>query len=281
MAAAPLVGRVCPPPPPRQGPCPLGAPSQARGALQATRAATQWGAVAGEWELYKRESTFYSRTVQIMQVITKSFQQEWDTYRAEWNAEPMVTAAEQQAATLAEALKLAAAEDAAAGAADDGEYEDGLLDDGMRPGGCWGVGAIRQDGSWWSVRGCVASSCAAHCSVCPCEQPVQPVACWRPCTLPVNACPPPVCRAAGGYHPVQPGEQFKGGRYTALHFLGQGHYATVWMMRDEATGQEVAMKVGWSGWVCWLAWMAGWVGLGAGWVAGWLAGCPQGGQPPG
>ena len=134
MTNAPLAGRVCPPPHPRQGPFPPGAPSQARGALQATRAATHWGAVAGEWELYKRESTFYSRTVQIMQVITKSFQQEWDTYRAEWNAEPLATAAEQQRVTLAEALQLAAAADAA-GSADDGDYED-LLDDGMRPGGC-------------------------------------------------------------------------------------------------------------------------------------------------
>ena len=84
------------------------------------------------------------------------------------------------------------------------------------------------------------------------------------------------CCAAGGYHPVTPGEQFKGGRYTALHFLGQGHYATVWMMRDESTGQEVAMKVGAHGWVAaWdgrVAWVLdGWVGAG---VGGWPAVLP-------
>lgn len=39
------------------------------------------------------------------------------------------------------------------------------------------------------------------------------------------------------------GERFNDGRYTALYKLGQGHYATVWMVLDSRTGQEVAMKV--------------------------------------
>lgn len=48
---------------------------------------------------------------------------------------------------------------------------------------------------------------------------------------------------AGGYHLVTAGEKFSGGRYTALHPLGQGHYSTVWMAHDAMTGQHVAMKV--------------------------------------
>ncbi|EFN58325.1 hypothetical protein CHLNCDRAFT_7891, partial [Chlorella variabilis] len=47
----------------------------------------------------------------------------------------------------------------------------------------------------------------------------------------------------GGYHPVQVGEQFNSGRYTVLHYLGQGHYSTVWMVHDTLTQQQVAMKV--------------------------------------
>ncbi len=39
------------------------------------------------------------------------------------------------------------------------------------------------------------------------------------------------------------GERFNEGRYTALYKLGQGHYATVWMVLDGHTGQELAMKV--------------------------------------
>lgn len=38
------------------------------------------------------------------------------------------------------------------------------------------------------------------------------------------------------------GEQYKEGRYTALHPLGAGHYSTVWMAHDRKTGQQVAMK---------------------------------------
>ncbi len=39
------------------------------------------------------------------------------------------------------------------------------------------------------------------------------------------------------------GEKFNNGRYTALHKLGQGHYSMVWMVRDEVSGQQAAMKV--------------------------------------
>ncbi|KAL4447899.1 hypothetical protein ABPG75_005118 [Micractinium tetrahymenae] len=47
----------------------------------------------------------------------------------------------------------------------------------------------------------------------------------------------------GGYYPVLLGEQFKDGRYTVLHFLGQGHYSTVWRVLDTESGQHCAMKV--------------------------------------
>eukprot|EP00887_Chlorella_sp_A99_P000093 scaffold16.g93.t1 len=47
----------------------------------------------------------------------------------------------------------------------------------------------------------------------------------------------------GGYHRVQVGERFKGGRYTVLHKLGWGHFSTVWMVRDEESGGQAAMKV--------------------------------------
>ncbi len=39
------------------------------------------------------------------------------------------------------------------------------------------------------------------------------------------------------------GETFKEGRYTALSFLGEGHYSTVWRVRDELSGEHCAMKV--------------------------------------
>ncbi|EFN54568.1 hypothetical protein CHLNCDRAFT_58196 [Chlorella variabilis] len=48
---------------------------------------------------------------------------------------------------------------------------------------------------------------------------------------------------AGGYHRVRAGEKFKDGRYTVLHKLGWGHFSTVWMVRDEQTGELGAMKV--------------------------------------
>ncbi|GAB4813103.1 hypothetical protein N2152v2_000149 [Parachlorella kessleri] len=47
----------------------------------------------------------------------------------------------------------------------------------------------------------------------------------------------------GGYHPAYIGENFKSGRYTAVRKLGQGHYSTVWMVHDKATGADAAMKI--------------------------------------
>ena len=47
----------------------------------------------------------------------------------------------------------------------------------------------------------------------------------------------------GGYHPVTIGEQFKDGKYTVVRKLGWGHFSTVWLSRDEATGKHVALKV--------------------------------------
>ncbi|PWW72971.1 kinase-like protein [Tuber magnatum] len=47
----------------------------------------------------------------------------------------------------------------------------------------------------------------------------------------------------GGYHPVTVGEKFKDGRYEVLRKLGWGHFSTVWLSRDNQTGQHVALKV--------------------------------------
>ncbi|KAG0638802.1 kinase-like domain-containing protein [Tuber brumale] len=47
----------------------------------------------------------------------------------------------------------------------------------------------------------------------------------------------------GGYHPVTVGEKFKDGRYEVLRKLGWGHFSTVWLSRDDRTGQHVALKV--------------------------------------
>lgn len=47
----------------------------------------------------------------------------------------------------------------------------------------------------------------------------------------------------GGYHPVQVGEQYKDGKYTIVRKLGWGHFSTVWLSRDNATGKHVALKV--------------------------------------
>jgi len=47
----------------------------------------------------------------------------------------------------------------------------------------------------------------------------------------------------GGYHPVTIGEEFKSGRYTIVRKLGWGHFSTVWLSRDNATGKHVALKV--------------------------------------
>ncbi|KAK8194837.1 serine/threonine-protein kinase SRPK2 [Phyllosticta capitalensis] len=47
----------------------------------------------------------------------------------------------------------------------------------------------------------------------------------------------------GGYHPVQIGEQYNNGKYTVVRKLGWGHFSTVWLSRDNATGKHVALKV--------------------------------------
>ncbi|KAH0605992.1 uncharacterized protein H6S33_004449 [Morchella sextelata] len=47
----------------------------------------------------------------------------------------------------------------------------------------------------------------------------------------------------GGYHPVEVGEIFKEGRYEVIRKLGWGHFSTVWLSRDNETGQHVALKV--------------------------------------
>ncbi|KAK0780036.1 serine/threonine protein kinase, CMGC, partial [Friedmanniomyces endolithicus] len=47
----------------------------------------------------------------------------------------------------------------------------------------------------------------------------------------------------GGYHPVQVGEQYKEGKYTIVRKLGWGHFSTVWLSKDNATGKHVALKV--------------------------------------
>lgn len=78
---------------------------------------------------------------------------------------------------------------------------------------------------------------------------------WSAAAARPPACPPghhPPARqllslasrpCAGGYHRVRVGEKFKDGRYTVLHKLGWGHFSTVWMVHDEVTGQQAAMKV--------------------------------------
>ncbi|KAK0873197.1 serine/threonine protein kinase, CMGC [Friedmanniomyces endolithicus] len=47
----------------------------------------------------------------------------------------------------------------------------------------------------------------------------------------------------GGYHPVQVGELYKEGKYTIVRKLGWGHFSTVWLSKDNATGKHVALKV--------------------------------------
>ena len=47
----------------------------------------------------------------------------------------------------------------------------------------------------------------------------------------------------GGYHPVAKGDTFKNGRYVVLTKLGWGHFSTVWLVHDEETGSQAALKV--------------------------------------
>jgi len=55
--------------------------------------------------------------------------------------------------------------------------------------------------------------------------------------------PTPHPRPPGGYHPVQPGEKFKSGRYVVLRKLGWGHFSTVWLVLDAHTSAFAALKV--------------------------------------
>lgn len=47
----------------------------------------------------------------------------------------------------------------------------------------------------------------------------------------------------GGYHPVEKGDTFQNGRYVVLTKLGWGHFSTVWLVHDEETGSQAALKV--------------------------------------
>lgn len=47
----------------------------------------------------------------------------------------------------------------------------------------------------------------------------------------------------GGYHPVTVGETYNNGKYIVVRKLGWGHFSTVWLSRDTATGKHVALKV--------------------------------------
>ncbi|KAK4535250.1 hypothetical protein CDCA_CDCA04G1275 [Cyanidium caldarium] len=47
----------------------------------------------------------------------------------------------------------------------------------------------------------------------------------------------------GGYHLVQVGDAFKGGRYVVLRKVGWGHFSTVWLCWDRERGELVALKV--------------------------------------
>ncbi|KAK0441233.1 kinase-like domain-containing protein [Desarmillaria tabescens] len=47
----------------------------------------------------------------------------------------------------------------------------------------------------------------------------------------------------GGYHPVQVGDNYAGGRYTITGKLGWGEYSTVWLTRDNETNIDVSLKI--------------------------------------
>ncbi|KAI8380633.1 kinase-like domain-containing protein [Choanephora cucurbitarum] len=47
----------------------------------------------------------------------------------------------------------------------------------------------------------------------------------------------------GGYHPVHVGDKYKDGQYVVIRKLGWGHFSTVWLIRDQTTGNHFAMKV--------------------------------------
>ncbi|KAL2067024.1 hypothetical protein VTL71DRAFT_1448 [Oculimacula yallundae] len=47
----------------------------------------------------------------------------------------------------------------------------------------------------------------------------------------------------GGFHPVHLDDNFKKGRYTVIHKLGHGGFATVWLARDTVRERYVALKI--------------------------------------
>jgi serine/threonine-protein kinase SRPK3 len=47
----------------------------------------------------------------------------------------------------------------------------------------------------------------------------------------------------GGFHPVHLSDVFKKGRYTVIHKLGHGGFATVWLARDGIRQRYVALKI--------------------------------------
>lgn len=47
----------------------------------------------------------------------------------------------------------------------------------------------------------------------------------------------------GGYHPVHLGDTFNDGRYTVLHKLGYGSYATVWLVKDTVADTYASLKI--------------------------------------
>ena len=60
--------------------------------------------------------------------------------------------------------------------------------------------------------------------------------------------PPTTCEAlplytSGGYHPVKLSDTFSNDRYTVIHKLGYGGYATVWLARDKQQNCYVALKI--------------------------------------
>jgi serine/threonine-protein kinase SRPK3 len=47
----------------------------------------------------------------------------------------------------------------------------------------------------------------------------------------------------GGFHPVHLDDVFKKDRYTVIHKLGHGGFATVWLARDKVRLRYVALKI--------------------------------------
>ena len=50
---------------------------------------------------------------------------------------------------------------------------------------------------------------------------------------------------------MQVGEHYKHGRYRVLRKLGWGHFSTVWLVKDNQTGEHSALKVSSATAACW------------------------------